>query len=143
MAVEIGAVLPLVMAAFVAKPDRSCEVVRFVIFAADINACLHVDFVGQAACLGLSYCRIFLVVVLHVQAKRLGKIAEVEQAVLAPNIAVPQKLPFCGNGLGDGFPQGHGHIEPGALRIVGVARGAIDIVCEGKRIAIPDEECSA
>ena len=88
----------------------------------------------------MSYRWVFLVVVLHVQAKRLGKIAEVEQAAPATNIAVAQKFPIRGNGLGNGFPQGHGDVEPGALRIVGVAGRTLDIVCEGKRIALPHEE---
>lgn len=46
MAVEMGAVLPLIVAASVAKPDRPCEVMRFAILAADISARLHVNLVG-------------------------------------------------------------------------------------------------
>ena len=115
---------------------------RFVIFAADINACLHVDSVSQGHRLRLCDGGVFLAVVLHVQAEGLGKIAEVEQAAPATNIAVPQKFPFRGNGLGDGFPQGHGDIEPAAFRIICIARRTIDIVCKGKRITLPHEELS-
>lgn len=115
---------------------------RFVIFAADINACLHVDFVGEASRLGLCDGGVFLVVILNVQPERLGKIAEVEQTTFTTNIAVPQKFLFSGGGLGNGLSQGHGDIEPETFRIIGIAGRTIDIVCEGKRFALADEKRS-
>lgn len=82
-------------------------------------------------------CGVFLVVILHVQAESLGKVAKVQQASSVQSITVRYFLVDC---VRDCIAEGHGDIEASLPSEVGITHGAIDIVCKGECIATVDEK---